>query len=65
MWIVNVANDDSFIARTKPAIERGLDDRYKGEAFPISTTEQCVRILYKDNCGQELNVVAYKSEVYK
>ncbi len=65
MYIVNIEGDDPFVARTKPAIERGLDDLYDGEVVSKSVTKGCVRILYKDNCEQELNVVAYYSEVYR
>jgi len=70
MWIVNIVSFDPigydpFIAQTKPAIKRGLDDLYEGKYKPISSTETCVRALYTDNVGIELNIVAYKTEYYK
>ena len=70
MWIVNISTDgptgfDPFIAQTKPAIKRGLNDLYDGVETSRFETKTMVRITYIDNIGIELNVVAYKTEYYK
>jgi hypothetical protein len=65
MFIVHIEGGDPFIARSKPAVIRGLDDLLKGEVINKSFTPDCFRVLYKDNCGQLLNIVADRSEVYK
>ena len=69
MWIVNIEGDDPFVAKTKPAIKRGLDDLHDGTATTISDSKTCVRISYKiifkDGTEQTLYIVAYKTEYYK
>ena len=64
-YIVNVSGDDSFIARSRPAITRGLHSLYDGDVLDKYEIADCVRILYKTNKGRELNIVAYKAGVYK
>ena len=66
-YIVHIEGSDPFIARSKPAIVRGLHDLLKGEVVSTYTNESktCVRITYKDNIGEELTIVADKAEAYR
>ena len=64
-YIVNIAGSDPFIARSIPAIKRGLHDLYDGKVIDEFKSLGSVRITYVDNCGIELNIVAHKSGVYR
>jgi hypothetical protein len=64
-YIVNVSGDDSFIARSRPAITRGLHSLYDGDVLDRYEIADCIRILYKTKKGRELNVVADKSKAFR
>ena len=64
-YIVHVSGDDSFIARSRPAITRGLHSLYKGDVIDKYEITDCIRILYKTKTGQELNIVADKSKAFR
>ena len=64
MFIVNIEGSDPFIAEDEGAIYRGLDDLEDGETIDSYKNDNGVRILYQNNIGDLLNIVATKSEVY-
>ena len=65
-YIVNIVGNDPFIARSIPAIKRGLHDLFDGRIINtyVNESKTNVRIIYEDNNGQELSIVADKSKVY-
>jgi len=65
MYIVMIEGGDPFIAEDEGAIYRGLDDLEDGETIDSYKNDNGVRILYKNNIGDLLNIVAYKTEYYK
>ena len=64
MYIVNIEGSDPFIAEDEGAIYRGLDDLEDGQTIDSYKNDSGVRILYKNNIGDLLNIVATKTEVY-
>ena len=65
MFIVFIEGSDPFIAYDEGAIDRGLDDLEKGEVIDKYKTAHGFRILYQNNIGDLLNIVATKTEHYK
>ena len=65
MYIVNIEGSDPFIAEDEGAIYRGLDDLEDGRLIDAYSTAHGFRIIYQNNIGAELNIVATKTEYYK
>jgi len=65
MYIVQIEGSDPFIAESEGAIYRGLDDLEDGETIDTYKNDNGVRILYQNNIGDLLNIVATKTELYK
>ena len=65
MLIVNIEDSDPFVADNENAIYRGLDDLHDGQTIDSYAINNGFRIKYETNTGQELSVVAYKTEYYK
>ena len=65
MLIVNIEGSDPFVAEDEGAIYRGLDDLHDGGTTDSYAINNGFRIKYETNTGQELSVVAYKTEYYK
>ena len=64
MYIVNIEGDDPFIAADEGAIYRGLDDLHDGKTIDAFKTAHGFRLQYETNNGQQLNIVAIKTEIY-
>ena len=73
-YIVNIEGSDPFIAEDEGAIYRGLDDLEGGkdengddEGIVVDSYETAhgFRMIYINNIGEELNIVATETEYYK
>lgn len=64
MYVVEGEGLDSFIAEGKGGIYEGMADQYGGDGLILRNGDN-FKIEWRDNCDTPLDLIAYKSKVYR